>query len=113
MLAPMGEWATAKRAAIVKTFEAGSGDMRGDVEPVFIERRADRSDAITAELTRTGDTMRIAYRSQLDADDVARVFVIAYLDALTGHHYQRQTRHLVFVDTATGAERTMRYPDPE
>ena len=118
----MGELANAKRNAVRQTFEASSGDMKGDAEPIFIERRQDRKDAITGEVRSSGDTLEFRYTvvdPALDDDDVARIFHIAYLDVLTQHHWYNKTGpkvsrvQLRLINTATGATRTVRYPDPE
>jgi len=112
----MGTWATAKRSLIESTFEAGSGDMQGETEPVFIWRRdgSPKDAIITATIARGAGKLNFSYSAQgLDGDDVERIFHIAYLDVLTGHHDQKATRSIVLVDEATGNQREIRYPDPE
>ncbi|MCX5748612.1 MAG: hypothetical protein NT062_39695 [Proteobacteria bacterium] len=106
----MGKWAKAKRDTIVREFEAASGDMRGEIEPTFITARTTGEDVLAGEITRDGSTMRVAYRSELDADDVAHVFAVAYLDELTMHHDRGKIATIVLVDQASGAERTIAYP---
>ena len=112
----MGTWATAKRSSISDTFEAGSGDMQGETEPVFIWRRdlSPKDAVIRATITRGSGKLHLAYTAPgLDGDDVERIFHIAYLDVLTGHHDQKATRSIVLLDEATGNQREIRYPDPE
>jgi len=109
----MGEWANAKRHVIIKTFEAGSGDMQGDVEPIKIWRRDGEPADPVLELKKTldGTTMRVHYavkQGPLDAEDVERLFVMTYLDELTIHYYRGKVERIVFVDEA-GGEREMVY----
>jgi hypothetical protein len=109
----MGEWANAKRHVIIKTFEAGSGDMQGDVEPIAIWRRdGSASDPVLRlEKTIDGTTMRVRYtvlHGPLDAEDVERLFVMTYLDELTIHYYRGKVERVMFVDEA-GGEREMTY----
>jgi len=104
----MGEWAAAKRHIIIKTFEAGSRDMQGDVEPISIWRRDGSASDPILELSKTldGDTMRVAYtvkHGPLDAADVERIFMMTYLDELTIHYYRGKVARIVFTDT-TGQE---------
>ncbi len=118
----MGAFAAAKRNVIRETFEASSGDMKGDVEPIFIERRKDRQNVVTGELRQDQGTLELRYTvldPSLDPDDVARVFHIAYLDGLTGHHWYNKNGpkfsrlQLRLIDAVTGATATVAYPDPE
>jgi hypothetical protein len=118
----MGAFAGAKRNVVNQTFEASSGDMKGDAEPVFIERRDTRKDVLTGEVRREGDTIEFRYAVQdptLDDADVARIFHIAYLDVLTRHHWYNTTgpkvsrTHLRLVNSTTGATTRTPYPDPE
>jgi hypothetical protein len=105
----MGTWANAKRSEINKTFEAASGDMRGDVEPVFISRRADGQDVITGEKTMDGAVMTVAYQivdGTLDDDDVAHIFAIAYLEVLTDGYYDEKVTTIAMRNSATEATRT-------
>ena len=109
----MGEWASAKRHVIIRTFEAGSSDMQGDVEPIAIWRRdGDPRDPVL-ELRKTvdGTTMRVQYKvlhGPLDAEDVERLFLMTYLDELTIHYYRGKVERVVFVDEA-GGERELVY----
>jgi hypothetical protein len=114
----MGTWATAKRAAIVSKFESASGDMRGDVEPVFVMLRRSGADVLKGDKTVDGSTLRVAYTIVddslgLDDADVARIFAVAYLDELVQHYYQSRTKTIELRNTATGATQSFSYPDPE
>ncbi len=118
----MGAFATAKRNVVSQTFEASSGDMKGDVEPIFIEHRKERKDVLTGELRQDQGTLELRYTivdPALDDADVARIFHIAYLDVLTGHHWYNKNGpkfsrvQLRLVNAKTGATATTPYPDPE
>ena len=118
----MGQLANAKRSAIKSAFEAASGDVKGDVEPVFISARATKKDVLRAEVKPIGDTLDVRYwilDDELDDADVARVVHIAYLDVLTSHYWKNKVggryarTHLRLTNADSGSTTTMRYPDPE
>ena len=105
----MGTWATAKRSEIDAAFEAASGDMRGDVEPVFLVHRDGGEDAVTGEKTIDRTTMNVDYQildPALDDDDVARIFAVAYLDVFTDNYYRDKVATIALRNRATGAART-------
>jgi hypothetical protein len=109
----MGTWATATRAAIVKTFEAASGDMRGEVEPIFISLRAGGADVLTGDKTIDGTAMHITYTivdSSLDDHDLVRIFAVAYLDEFTCHYDRGDVATITMRNAASGAERSFSYP---
>lgn len=118
----MGAFAAAKRNVVNQAFEASSGDMRGDVEPIFIEHRKERKDALTGEVRQEQGVLELRYTivdPALDDADVARIFHIAYLDVLTRHHWYNKYGpkysrvQLRLINAATGATATTPYPDPE
>jgi hypothetical protein len=118
----MGTIASAKRSVIDRAFEASSGDMRGNIEPVFISGRPDGKDVATCEVRANGAILEVGFRllgASLDDADFARVFAIAYLDVFTSHYWHNQTRpklgatSLRFSNQDSGASWTIPYPDPE
>jgi hypothetical protein len=61
-----------------------------------------------------GSTMTCAYTrddASLDAEDVTRLFAIAYLEVFTMHHYRKEVATIVLRDAASGATRTLAYAD--
>lgn len=118
----MNKFVGAKRAEIKAAFEAGSGDMQGDVEPVFIEALASKTDAVKGELREQGNTLEFRYEivdSGLNDEEVMRIFHIAYLDVLTMHYWYNETAashaslYLRLINRSTGETSTCPYPDPE
>jgi len=118
----MGDFASAKRHTIKQAFDAGSGDMRGDVEPVVICSRRSGNDVATCEVTEAGDTLKVSYRlldPSLDDEDFARIFHIAYLDVFTSHHFYNKTHgrfagvRLALSNADSGHATSSQYPDPE
>ena len=118
----MGNFASAARYVIDETFEAGSGDVRDDVEPIFIWSRRDRVDVLRGELREDHHTLELRYTildSSLEDADVLRLFHIAYLDVLTNHHWFNKVHFYAsrvrvrLVNAVTGVTATTDYPDPE
>jgi len=118
----MGAFAFAKRHAIKQAFDAGSGDMQGNVEPVVICSRRSGNDVATCEVLEAGDTLDVTYRlldTALDDEDFARIFHIAYLDVLTSHYFYNKTHghfadvHLKLSNSDSGVVTESQYPDPE
>jgi len=118
----MGDIASAKRHTIKQAFDAGSGDVRGDVEPVVICSRRSGNDVASCEVSEAGDTLEVTYRlldPGLDDEDFARIFHIAYLDVFTSHYFYKKTHgHFAVVrlklsNGDSGFVTTSQYPDPE
>lgn len=112
----MGMFETASRMEIDRTVEAASGDMVGEVEPVFLTRRADARDLVKMNKTMVGEVMRVTYRilePSIDDADVARLFLVAYLDVFAGNYYRSKASKLVLENEESGQRRESPYPDPE
>lgn len=86
----MGNHQSASRSEIVSGFEAASGDMDGDEEPIFIFTRSDETDVLTGRVLQSERTMILRYHilGVMDDADAIRLFEIAYLDRFTDHYYQ-------------------------
>ncbi len=112
----MGNFKNEKRRIILEQFEAMSGDMIGEIEPVFIERKSTKTDAITAEQTFADRVMTFRYKildATLDDEDVPRIFHIAYLDHFTMNYYQEKVKTVRYVNADTSVTTESYYPDPE
>jgi hypothetical protein len=97
-----------RRWLFADDFEAASGDMRGDVEPVFISRRATGGDVVRFAVVKDGRTLRCGYDvldEMLSEHDARWLFIASYLKTLTGDHYADQVDIVSFHPLARPSDR--------
>jgi hypothetical protein len=99
---------------IDRDYEAASGDvLDGDIEPVFVMRRATGSDVLKLHLVQRD---RLLSCELLEAehgfglDDVVALFVRTYLGTLTDDYYRGRVDEVEIVPAAGGPSARFPYP---
>jgi len=111
----MGEISELGRRLLTHTFESACGDVDGDgMTPFFIFRKEGGKDIVHGTMTINGSTMTCAYTrndAALDAEDVARLFAILYLEVFMMHHYRKEVATIALRDSESGSTRSLHYAE--